>query len=271
MIEAARLPELLRAEGLVVLETEGWLTRVAPGPFSPVAVLNHHTAAKGYDRDAPSLEICKRGRGRPGQPGYLPGPLCNVLIGRSAACYLTSGGRANDSGRGVRAVLDRVRQGLPPLGDATTRGDVDGNAWFWDVEVENDGIGEEYPEAQLEALIAVDAVICRESGWTADHVLHHREWTSRKRDMSWRGDLRGAVASRLSASSRKELPTMVIYKEKGGDRCWLMFGKEHRYILQDEFDGLVSAGVPVVELPEHVIARTIDVPVDDTTGNVRGR
>jgi hypothetical protein len=184
-----------RAYGVEIVEVDGWRTRERAGSFNPVGVLNHHTASRARPGDpVPSLAVVRDGR------AGLAGPLCNLLVGRDAVVRVISDGRANDSGRGSSKVLARVRRGEPPLGDAAALGlsdDTDGNPWFVDVEVENDGVGEPYPDDVLRTLFCLDAALCRAYGWSADRCLMHREWTRRKVDMSWRGALRPAVAAVL--------------------------------------------------------------------------
>lgn len=171
--------------------------RVAPypGDFHPVGTMHHHTASRARDsrgtyRTAPSLGIVKHGR------SDLPGPLCNLLISRpwehdprKVTGYVITDGRANDSGTGMTDVLLDVQRDIPVTRDAPARGDVSGNPWFYDFEHENDGVGELWTVAQLDFGARCAAVIHAARGWTADRAIHHRQWSSRKPDMSWRGDL----------------------------------------------------------------------------------
>ena len=86
------IADRLRAKGLNVVEVNGWRTRGAEG-FNPRGSVDHHTAGprKG---NAPSLGVCINGR------ADLPGPLCNVLVGRDGTCYVVAAGRANHAGAG---------------------------------------------------------------------------------------------------------------------------------------------------------------------------
>jgi hypothetical protein len=46
-------------------------------------------------------------------------------------------------------------------------------------------------------------------GWSANRVVHHREWTKRKPDMSFQGDLRALVAERLNGPEKPHnVPTI---------------------------------------------------------------
>ena len=176
---------LLKKHGLKVVDKR---VSPAPGEFHPVGVVVHHTA--GTD----SLNICRFGR------SDLPGPLCNVLIDRHGTCWVVTDGKANDSGSGSTVVLNRVKKDRAPLGDAAKvglRDDISGNPWFYDIEVENLGNGQKYTRPQLKALVKVAAAFCWQGGWSHNRVIHHREWTGRKIDMSYRGPLRRRVKFRL--------------------------------------------------------------------------
>jgi hypothetical protein len=187
-VPAVNLVDLLRHDGsgLPVVDNR---VQPAPGVWTPAGVMAHHTA--GAHLDVRGL-----------QRGYsFPGPLCNVGIDRDGTRHVITDGRANDSGMGSSVVLSDVRNGRPVTEDARTRGlvdDIDGNPYFYDLEVVNDGVGQPYPPVQLESLAATAAAICRAHDWDEHRVIHHRQWTRRKVDMSWRGDLTGMVARWLN-------------------------------------------------------------------------
>lgn len=167
--------------GLNVIEVAGWETRKSSNlPFTPVGVMVHHTA--GVD----SLQRC------------ISRNLVQFLIPKpeddekESPVYLISQNRTGHPGTGLKAVLDRVKNGLAPLGDANTvypgaRDDIAGYQWYWGIEVENLGDGKDpYPVGQLTAMLKLCAALCRVHGWGPERVIHHREWTRRKIDMSWR-------------------------------------------------------------------------------------
>lgn len=198
---------VLRGARLKVVPIEGWETRSAPGPFTPVGQVVHHTAGAA-EGNAPSLPTVINGR-----PG-IPGPLCNGLIARDGTVYLVCAGKANDSGIGNQYVLDAVKADHAPEGDATEPGTISGNPWFYDWEVEAVGDSSPYPDVQIDALVAVCAAVNLAKGWSANRVLHHREWTSRKIDMSWRGDLRGLVAEEMVDMEEGQM----AYRQEDRDR-----------------------------------------------------
>ncbi len=197
-VGARNFAEVLRAGSVDVVEVSGWETRERSGAFEPVGQISHHTAAGGSS-DHPSLNVCIHGR------AGIPGPLCNGLIGRnSGKLFLISDGRANDSGKGSGYVLEEVRQGIAPSGTAARRGlpnDMNGNPWFFDWELENDGIGEPAAAAAVETLVKVNVAVALEFGFPAAACIGHREWTSRKIDPAYIQEswLRAEVARRIDA------------------------------------------------------------------------
>lgn len=198
----------LRNRGVTVHEVGGWQTRGRPYTFRPVGVMVHHTAGSN------SLRLCIEGT------RSVPGPLCQFLIHKNGTVYLISQGYANHAGAGSSTVLNETKQGVAPNGDARDRGlknDTTGNAYYWGIEVENLGTASDpYPPIQLEMLVRLCAALCDIYGYDSDSVVHHREWTNRKVDMSWRGDVRGITADRL-ASLRKNRRKykMLVYGKRG--------------------------------------------------------
>lgn len=156
------------------------------GAFHPVGVMLHHTGSKGA-----GLHVVQHGR------PDLAGPLAHLNITRTGDVIVVCDGLAWHAGLGMATVLEHVQKGIAPTHDATQAGSVDGNPWFYGVEVDNDGAGEHYPDVQIAALVYTAAAICRHHHWTAARAIHHREWTSRKPDMSFTGNIRAEIAKHL--------------------------------------------------------------------------
>jgi hypothetical protein len=172
------LADRLRAEGLKVIEVDGWRTR-GSDTFHPRGSVNHHTAGPRTG-NAPSLGVCINGR------SDLPGPLCNVLLARDLTCYVIAAGRANHAGKGGW-------QGLS------------GNSSVYGLEVENTGLADE--PATPELLDAMHRVHAAFLGGIDDPdvalVCQHEEWTDRKIDFH---DLefaafRAGVSAQITAPS----------------------------------------------------------------------
>lgn len=202
-MSATALLAALKAEGLVVVEVDGWRThnRNHKGPWGPAhGVLLHHTVTSGSAR---TVAIC-----RDGYSG-LPGPLSHGVITKDGRVHLIGHGRANHAGLGDPDVLRAViaERELPVDDEAT----VDGNRSFYGFECENLGDGQDpWPPAQVLAMEQAAAAICRHHGWGAESVLRHMDWQPGKVDprgpgLDWRL-LRARIAARLAKKAPAVTP-----------------------------------------------------------------
>ncbi|MEU3654460.1 N-acetylmuramoyl-L-alanine amidase [Streptomyces sp. NPDC032161] len=197
-LSAAAILTALRAEGVTVVEVGSWRThnRSSKGAWGPVnGSIVHHTVTKGT---ASTVAMCRTGY------ASLPGPLCHGMIAKDGRVHMVGWGRANHAGGGDPRVLDQViaesygsRPTPPTKGNANG---TDGNARFYGWECENLGDGKDpWPKAQYDAIVRVQAALCRAHGWSAKSVIGHLEWSSDKIDP--RGvsmaQLRANVAERL--------------------------------------------------------------------------
>lgn len=152
------LAEVLRAEGLTVVEVAGWKTRGYAYPGPPQVSLFHHTASGRASGPTGGLHVVVYGR-----PG-LDGPIANWLTGRNGVIYVIASGVANNAGHGnARAA------GLPQ---------VTGNTATFGNEMENDGTGEKYSPVQYTAAIKSHAAVHRRLGWPASRGIGHKEWST---------------------------------------------------------------------------------------------
>jgi peptidoglycan hydrolase-like protein with peptidoglycan-binding domain len=156
LVRYTNLANELRRYGCRVVEVNGWQTR-GSSTFSPKGVVAHHTASSSRGGDAPALGICINGR------SDLPGPLCQVLISRSGICYVIAAGRANHAGTGGYRGLS-------------------GNSSVFGIEAENNGVGEPWSKAALDAYERCAAAMLDITNRGSEWLCAHREWTSRKID-----------------------------------------------------------------------------------------
>ncbi|NYV73160.1 N-acetylmuramoyl-L-alanine amidase [Streptomyces sp. UH6] len=205
-LTADALVRALRNEGVKVVEHSGWRTnnRNSKGAWGPVnGVMIHHTVTSGTDA---TVRLCFDGR------SDLPGPLCHGVIAKDGTVHLVGNGRANHAGLGDDDVLRAViaeSAGLP----APNENNTDGNARFYGFECVNLGDGKDpWPAAQLEAIEAASAALCRAHRWSARSVIAHKEWTNTKIDP--RGfsmaTMRERIASRLGAAVPTPPPQPVV-------------------------------------------------------------
>lgn len=185
----------LKKYGVRVVEHAGWKShsRNHKGPWGPVhGIMIHHTGA--YSSEPQMVTLCRTGYTN------LPGPLCHGVIDRSGVVHLIGYGRANHAGLGDNRVHQAViaeRASLPkPL-----NADTDGNRHYYGFEAINNGTGQAWPQAQLQAMKAVSAALCDAHGWLAESVIAHREWQPGKPDpagiamAAFRADVRALLGS----------------------------------------------------------------------------
>jgi murein L,D-transpeptidase YcbB/YkuD len=114
-----------------------------------------------------------------------------------------------EAGRDITAEFDAGQDAYNARNFGRANDYRKGNGRFWGVEVENNGIGEEYSQAQIKVLVKLCAAMCKWQGWDHNRIIHHREWTSRKYDMSYSGPLREYV-EKMMASSQWRVPKTAI-------------------------------------------------------------
>jgi hypothetical protein len=170
----ADLASILRGSRLAVTEIPGWRTHVRPGAWQPVGLIVHHTAGTN------SLRTIVNGR------PDLPGPLANLHVPKWGGVNVVSAGRCNHAGAGAALVLEETRRDVAPTGSALARGLLDGpggNGYFYGIEAENRGDGEDpWPPEQLDTIARICAALCAHHGWRSNRVIGHTEWTRRKID-----------------------------------------------------------------------------------------
>ncbi|MGC5400219.1 N-acetylmuramoyl-L-alanine amidase [Streptomyces sp. DT20] len=228
-LSAAAVLAALRAEGVTVVEVGSWRThnRAGHGAWGPLnGSIVHHTVTKGT---ASTVAMVRDGY------AALPGPLCHGMIAKDGRVHMVGWGRTNHAGGGDPKVLAEVvaeSYGTRPT--PPTKGNkngVDGNAHFYGWECENLGDGHDpWPADQYDAIVRVQAALCRAHGWSAKSVIGHLEWSSDKVDP--RGftmaSLRADVAERLTHSASWNPSSTTPHKE-GNDMdpidVWLYKGK----------------------------------------------
>jgi len=167
------LADVARSVGLTVIEEPGWRSRGAPF-LAPIAgVIGHHTAVKS-SRPCPSTRLLIEGR------PDLDGPLAQYQLCRDAEVHVIASGIANHAGTGTWPGIPRLPKSL---------GGANGNTVG--IEAENDGVGEVWPVAQMEAYAVLSAAVLDhleldESRWCA-----HYEW---RRPIGFKLDPRGKWA-----------------------------------------------------------------------------
>ena len=189
------LPDVLHGAGLKVSLVPGWETRGLDTLGRILGVICHYTATPDATRNMPTLDLLVRGR------EDLPGPLCQLGLGRDGTFYVVASGRANHAGRGE------------------WNGITTGNTNFIGIEAENSGRSNDpWPAVQLDAYHRGVAAILREVGRTAASCCGHREYalpSGRKSDPNFvMDDFRQRVAAILGGSAPP--PLLIPAAETGG-------------------------------------------------------
>lgn len=178
----------LRAIGLVVVEYDGWKTRArSSGGFAhpPLGIQWHHTASS----TSPVSDA------RWQAEGSDDAPIGNMTIMRDGAVWLIAAGAANTAGTGGPVTLSR---GTVPADQ--------GNSTTWAIEVANNGVGEPWPQVQIDAYFAASNELNRRFGNEPGDVFTHAigegdGWTDRKIDPATAAAVQGPWRPRSVSSA----------------------------------------------------------------------
>jgi peptidoglycan hydrolase-like protein with peptidoglycan-binding domain len=146
------LPAVLTNAGLKTAEMDGWPNRGRAEMGTVKGVMCHHTGGP-KSGNMPSLNVLANGR------SDLPGPLCQLGLGRDGTYYVVAAGRANHAGHGV-------------WGGVST-----GNSSFIGIEAENTGASSDsWPDVQLQAYVRGVAAILKHIQLDQSMCCGHREY-----------------------------------------------------------------------------------------------
>jgi N-acetylmuramoyl-L-alanine amidase len=148
------LADVLRSAGLVVRETDGWKERGAPFKDGvPLdGIVGHHTVSNPPANN-PSLYVVTNGR------PDLAGPLCQLLLARDGSYDVIASGKANHGGEGY----------WPGWHSSA-------NSYALAIEAENNGTGEWWSAAIMDAYAEGVAAILEHMGKGSDAFISHFEW-----------------------------------------------------------------------------------------------
>jgi N-acetylmuramoyl-L-alanine amidase/Putative peptidoglycan binding domain len=199
------LPTVLLDAGLKVAEQLDWKTRGRGDVGTIRGVMCHHTAGSKTG-NMPSLGILTNGR------SDLPGPLCQLGLGRDGTFFVIAAGRANHSGVG------------------NWQGIATGNSSFIGIEAENTGhltgpLADSWPAIQLDAYRRGCAAILKRIRANAIMCCGHKEYAlpqGRKPDPTFdMNDFRIQVAAIMAGAAPGP---SVIPAVDGGNRPTLRRG-----------------------------------------------
>ena len=171
------LVDVLADAGVAVQAVDGWERRGREG-VDPRVLVDHHTASSPLSGNVPSLNIVVNGR------GDIPGPLCNLLLGRDNIVRVIASGVSNNAGKGGYAAYGATH-----------------NRHCIGHEVEHCGTAAEPVRPEMLATLArIDAAICHHLQWDSQRCIAHKEWAPRRKiDPYWsQDDHRARVAQILN-------------------------------------------------------------------------
>lgn len=159
------LADVCRRSGRPVVDVDGWQTRSrGSGGYDdakPDHVMVHHTASPPSSDGWPDVEYCTFWDD--------DAPLCNLYLDRAGTIYVCAAGATNTNGAGS----DPCRH----IADDTM------NTAAIGIEAGNDGRGERWPAAQLDAYVATCAELCAGYAIPTGRIHAHAEWApARKTD-----------------------------------------------------------------------------------------
>lgn len=183
-----QLLDVLRAAGVTCQEsstTNGWQTRARSSggfPSTPLGIIWHHTASSTSPANDLGFMI----------NGSADAPVGNMLLDRSGVVWPIAAGAANTAGRGGPFAFSR---GTVPQDQGNTR--------TWNIEAANNGVGEPWPQVQIDAYFAASNALSQLFGNRPDDIAGHADWTpGRKIDPATAGAVQGPWRPRSINSSQ---------------------------------------------------------------------
>jgi hypothetical protein len=221
------LAGVLERAGQSVVELDGWQTRArSSGGYAdggPWCLMVHHTASAGDG--AADAHYCTFG-----SPDR---PVCNLVLGRDAVWHVCAAGATNTNGKG----------GPWRLADGRTVAQDQMNLRALAVECSNNGVGQVWPQVQMDALFAGLAALSAAYLGRQDLLCQHVDWApGRKIDPataaavqgpwrpgsingsgSWRlGDLIAENCRRAASSPAAPIPPPTPDPEDDDMTTWLV-------------------------------------------------
>lgn len=159
------LADVCRAAGLEVVEVDGWQTRArGSGGYdgtAPWCVMWHHTASN----TSPENDV-----------GYIcfgcpDAPVANLYLARDGVVWVCAAGATNTNGTGGPFM---VSSGVVPADRM--------NEYAVSIEAANDGLGQVWPQVQIDAYFRLSLAVTNWLGLPPGDVCTHAAWTTRKID-----------------------------------------------------------------------------------------
>lgn len=153
------LADVCRAAGLQTFEVDGWQSRArSSGGYEdgrPVCVMWHHTASNTSAQNDVAYIV----------DGSPDAPLSNLYLARDGSVHVCAAGCTNTNGKGKSMTFSL---GTVPADSM--------NTWAIGVEAANDGVGEAWSVAQVNAYFALSAALTEHYGMLPDDLSGHAHY-----------------------------------------------------------------------------------------------
>jgi hypothetical protein len=181
------LADVLRAAGIPVVEQDGWQSRArSSGGFAdgrPWCVMWHHTASAPGADPASDAHYCSY--------TATDKPITNILLDRTGTAWICAAGATNTNGKGYAHTFSK---GTVP--------DDSMNTYAIGVEIQNSGVGEQYPQVQIDAAFTISLALADAYGLQPTDALNHALWApDRKIDPATAAAVQGPWKPRSTNSS----------------------------------------------------------------------
>lgn len=179
------MADAIEAAGVPVVRYSGWTTRSRSTggyePGRPLCVMWHHTAsATTPDNDA--YYMCYSSDSR---------PITNLMVDRTGTVWVLAAGATNTNGKGKSLSFSRGKVPQDRM-----------NEYAVSMEICNNGVGEAYPRAQIDAAFTVSNVLNADLGNQPDDVSTHQFYApDRKIDPATANAVQGPWVPRSCTSS----------------------------------------------------------------------
>src|SRR6187402_2280942 len=153
------LADWCRAEGLSVVEVDDWEYRArSSGGYEsgrPWAIMWHHTASSTSPANDANY-MCY---------GCPDAPVANLLLARDGEVWVMAGGATNTNGKGG------------PVGFSKGNVPKDSmNSYAVSIEAANNGVGEAWPQVQIDAYFVLNNMLASRLGLNPDDCCTHQLW-----------------------------------------------------------------------------------------------
>lgn len=152
------VPRILRQAGLKVAEYPNWANRGHGDVGKIQYIICHHTAGRAGKTYQDEIDLIAVGR-----PG-LDGPLSQLFLARDGTYTMIAAGKGYHAGQGEGKYAA-----------------IAGNRHAIGIEAENNGVGEPWPEVQIDAYAKGIAAILTHLKLGINAVVGHKEWAPHRK------------------------------------------------------------------------------------------